>query len=143
MTEIRIKVDLSECGVLDELHAKGRLSPARASTAHRFLRDWRMAGGSSAGLVCQYGERVSRTSAPLAPPRSANNAMERLQRALDGLRLHERHTLNYLLTPRERARPGLEFFGAEVSGYKDRAMAIGAAVARIHGLLDSLGEAGY
>ena len=143
MTAIKIRVDLAESQVLDDLHAKGRLTPSRAYVAHRFLSDWRQAGGSSAGLVGMYGERVSRTTAPLGPPRGANEAHERLQRIIDKLCWHERMTINYILTPRERHRPGLEHWGAEVSGYKDRAMAIGAAVARIQALLDTLGECGY
>ena len=143
MTAIKIRVDLADSQVLDELNAKGRLTPSRAYVAHRFLADWRHAHGSSAGLVGMYGERVSRTTAPLGPPRGANGAQERLQAVLDRLRAHERVTINYILTPRERSRPGLEHWGAEVSGYKDRAMAIGAAVARIQALLDTLGECGY
>lgn len=123
--------------IVAELYKKGRITPRQARAAQMFLNDLTAYHGSTG--TGGYGERVDSTARP-GKLSGWTQAHINAQAILDKLWQHERKTLDYLITNREKARPSLADFGREVFGYDDRSMAIASAIAKIGALLESLAE---
>jgi hypothetical protein len=123
--------------IVSELYKKGRITPRQAKAAQMFLNDLTAYHGSTG--TGGYGERVDSSSKP-GKLTGWTQAHINAQTVLDKLWFHERKTLDYLITSREKQRGSLADFGREVFGYSDQAMAVASAVAKIGGLLDSIAE---
>jgi hypothetical protein len=123
--------------IVAELYKKGRITPRQARAAQMFLNDLTAYHGSTG--MGGYQERVD-TSARPGKLSGWSQAHINAQAILDKLWFHERKTLGYLITRKEKARGSLADFGREVFGYSDQAMAVASAVAKIGGLLDSIAE---
>jgi len=123
--------------IVAELYKKGRISPRQARAAQMFLNDLTAYHGSTG--TGGYGERVDSTAKP-GKLAGWTQAHINAQAILDKLWFHERKTLDYLITNREKQRPSLADFGREVFGYNEPHMASASAVAKIVGLLESISE---
>lgn len=124
--------------IVSELYKKGRISPRQAKAAQMFLNDLTAYHGSTG--TGGYGERVDSSRKPGGKLSGWTQSHINAQSILDKLWAHERKTLDYLITNREKQRPSLADFGREVFGYEDKSMAIAAAIAKIGGLLESISE---
>lgn len=124
--------------IVSELYKKGRISPRQARAAQMFLNDLTAYHGSTG--TGGYGERVDSSRKPGGMLTGWTQAHVNAQAILDKLWHHERRTLEYLITAREKQRPSLADFGRAMFGYEDKSMAIASAIAKIGCLLDSIGE---
>jgi hypothetical protein len=124
--------------IVSELYKKGRISPRQARAAQMFLNDLTAYHGSTG--TGGYGERVDSSRKPNGMLAGWTQSHINAQAILDKLWQHERRTLEYLITAREKHRPSLADFGRAMFGYEDKSMAIAAAIAKIGCLLDSIGE---
>jgi len=124
--------------IVSDLYRAGRISPRQARAAEMFLRDLTAYHGSTG--TAGYGERVDCSSRPGSKLAGWTQSHVDCQSILDKMWLHERKTLEYMITNREKQRPSLADFGRAVFGYKDQDMAVASATAKIAGLLDSVAE---
>lgn len=124
--------------IVAELYKKGRITPRQARASQMFLNDLTAYHGSTG--TGGYGERVDSSRKGGGMLAGWTQAHINAQAILDKLWHHERKTLDYLITNKEKHRPSLADFGREVYGYEDKSMAIAAGIAKIGALLESLAE---
>lgn len=124
--------------IVSELYKKGRITPRQARAAQMFLNDLTAYHGSTG--TGGYGERVDTSRKPGGKLSGWTQAHINAQAILDKMWRHERRTLEYLITNREKQRPSLADFGREAFGYTEPHAAAAAAIAKIGCLLDSIAE---
>lgn len=123
--------------IVSDLYKRGRISPRQARAAQMFLADLTAYHGSTG--MAGYQERVD-TSTTGSKLSGWTQAHCNCQRILDRLWFHERETLHYLITQRERARGSLADLGRQLYGYADQDMAVAAATAKISAVLETIAE---
>lgn len=128
--------------VLTGLHREGHVRPHQARAVSLFLDDMRRCHGSSAGLVCQMdNDKIGNSGkAMFLTSHGDLFAFERMQSLLASLHPHERQTLAFLITCKEKDRGSLADYGRRHSAYEPAKTTRAWSVGRISALLESIAE---
>lgn len=128
--------------VVEALFKEGSVTGAQVVAVSKLLNDMRAAYGSSAGLVTSVADRVSGGGVNRMFLTSCGDAyaFDRMESTLHAMQAHERRTLAFLITHKEKARGSLIDFGREHSTYETAKTRRAWAVGRISGALESIRE---